>query len=212
MDESTFPVAGAKKKKRGLVFVVGGALALIGGYFVFFYKDKDGNTLWNKWTGRVEEEGEIPAVEKPSEAPPAGTTWRPESFPLAKGMYGGHIKLLQKKLGISADGKFGSGTEKAVKAKFGKTIVEITDYNNFVSPPPAIKKGDTAYARSSPTIMYAEPSTSGKKGSTTTKKLGVVIDITKGTFPFAKIYNATLEANIGSGYFYVPVKNITNKA
>ena len=37
------------------------------------------------------------------------------SFPLQKGSCGGNVVKVQKYLGITADGKFGSGTEKAVK-------------------------------------------------------------------------------------------------
>lgn len=126
------------KSKRGLYIGLGAtALALTGGYFVFIYKDKNGKTLWKKWTGKADEEKPIEKVDEPTDAPPVGVKWVAESsnpFPLKKGMYGGYTKNLQKALGLNDDGKFGSGTEAKVKAKWGKITVDRDDYNSVVNP------------------------------------------------------------------------------
>lgn len=116
------------RKKIIIVIVVFVLVALgVAGYFMWKNKQKD---------------EEIPDVPEPIDPPPAGTSsWKEESFPLKKGMFGGQIKLLQAKLGLTADGKFGPGTEAAVKAKLGKAIVEKADYDKlFVSS--TIKPGD----------------------------------------------------------------------
>lgn len=126
-----------KKIKTGTVIALaGGTVALVGGYFVFFYKDSDGNTLWQKWTGASGDKA-IDKVDAPTEAPPAGVQWVAESanpFPLKKGSWGGYTKNLQKALGLKDDGKFGSGTEAKVKAKWNKTTVDKADYDSLVNP------------------------------------------------------------------------------
>lgn len=126
------------KPKSGKILWIG--LAVIGtaglGYFIFGYKGKDGLTAFQRLTGG----GETlppPVMDKPAEPPPVGSpapTWIAEAFPLRKGMYGETIKKLQSKLGISADGKFGNGTEGAVMKRLGKTSVSEADYNKIVNP------------------------------------------------------------------------------
>lgn len=125
--------------KTGKALWIG--LAVIGtaglAYFVFGYKGKDGLTAFQRLTGGGAGEMPIEEVKTPVEPVPAGSpapSWIPEGFPLSKGMYGGRIKNLQTKLRISADGKFGSGTESAVRAKLGKTSVSEADYNKIVNP------------------------------------------------------------------------------
>lgn len=135
----TLPAGAKPKSKKGaVVAAVGGALTLVGGYFVFFYKDKNGNTLWKKWTGKADEENPIEKVDTPTDAPPAGVAWVAENpsnpFPLKKGMFGGYTKNLQKALGLKDDGKFGSGTEAKVKAKWGKVTVDKANYDSVVNP------------------------------------------------------------------------------
>jgi hypothetical protein len=49
-------------------------------------------------------------------------------------MYGGYTKNLQKALGLKDDGKFGSGTEAKVKAKWNKITVDRADYDSVVNP------------------------------------------------------------------------------
>jgi hypothetical protein len=130
-----------KKIKTGtVVAIAGGTVVLVGGFFVFVYKDKDGNTLWQKWTNKDSSSGDkaIEDVATPTDAPPAGVKWVAENssnpFPLKKGMFGGYTKNLQKALGLKADGKFGSGTEAKVKSKWNKTTVDRADYNSLVNP------------------------------------------------------------------------------
>lgn len=132
----TLPAQPKKIKKGTVIALAGGAVALIGGYFVFLYKDNDGNTFWQKWTAASADKP-IEKVDEPTEATPAGSgtsRWIAESFPLRKGMFGGHIKNLQRALKIGDDGKFGTGTENAVKAKLNKTTVEKPDYDKIVNP------------------------------------------------------------------------------
>lgn len=49
------------------------------------------------------------------------TSYNAESFPLAKGMQGENIKLLQTALGIEADGKFWTATENKLNELYGTT-------------------------------------------------------------------------------------------
>ena len=70
-------------------------------------------------------------------AMPAATgsgTWVAESFPLRKGMKGASVKVLQQKLGVSADGAFGAGTEAAALKKFGVTTVSQTLFRSITQP------------------------------------------------------------------------------
>jgi peptidoglycan hydrolase-like protein with peptidoglycan-binding domain len=68
-------------------------------------------------------------------AAPAGrkqSPWTTESFPLKRGMKGGHVAELQRKLGISADGVFGAKTEAAVLAKQGTRTVTKEQFNQMM--------------------------------------------------------------------------------
>lgn len=49
------------------------------------------------------------------------TSYTAESFPLAKGMQGENIKVLQTALGVEADGKFWNATETALKNLYNVT-------------------------------------------------------------------------------------------
>lgn len=125
-----------KKIKKGtIIAMVSAAAALTGGFFVFVYKGKDGITLFQKWTSGGGGEEKIENIAEPVEAPPVGAPkWIAESFPLRKGMFGGQIKILQKKIGAGSDGRFGSGTESKVMAKFGTATVSRAQYDSVVNP------------------------------------------------------------------------------
>lgn len=74
-------------------------------------------------------------VNKPTEAVPSGSptsTWITEAFPLNMGMYGSRIKLLQQKVGIGADGKFGKQTTTALIAKGYTVPLSEADYNTII--------------------------------------------------------------------------------
>jgi hypothetical protein len=132
----TLPVQSQPKKIRTgtIAAIVSGVAALIGGYFVFLYKDKENKTLWQKWTSG-DEDKRVEDIVDPSEAPPSGISkWTAETFPLKKGMFGGQVKNLQTALGIGDDGKFGSGTESKVMAKFGSPSVTKAQYDSLVNP------------------------------------------------------------------------------
>jgi peptidoglycan hydrolase-like protein with peptidoglycan-binding domain len=133
------------KKKIIIIVIIFLAIGLaIGGYF-----------WWKKKQEPGEAEEEIP---EPIEPPPAGTSaWKDESFPLSKGMFGGKIKLVQQKLGLTADGKFGPGTEAAVKAKLGKATVDKADYDKLVPSMAAstgVKPGDHITSSSEGAWVY----------------------------------------------------------
>lgn len=81
-------------------------------------------------------------IEDPNETntpvPPGSPTpkWVPESFPLNVGMFGPKIKNLQKALGISQDGRFGTvETLPALQAKGYNVPLSLTDYDKIVNPP-----------------------------------------------------------------------------
>lgn len=121
-------------KKSYAGYIIGGILLAGGIVFTFVLKGKDGFTLFQRLKNSIGEKP-IPDVAIPVEAPPAGTSsWINESFPLRKGMFGGQIKNLQQALGIGADGKFGAGTESAIKAKFNTITVTKAQYDSLVNP------------------------------------------------------------------------------
>ncbi len=63
---------------------------------------------------------------------PATTAYMGESFPLRKGMRGQRIKILQQKLGITADGMFGSGTEAALLQQYRMRTVSEVQYRQIL--------------------------------------------------------------------------------
>jgi len=93
---------------------------------------------WKKYGGEPKPKQVDPIPPPPATEPtPVGSSsskWIPETFPLKKGMFGGHIKNLQEALGIGADGKFGSGTEGKVMDKFKKNSVTEAEYDVLVNP------------------------------------------------------------------------------
>src|SRR3990167_1141221 len=136
---NTFAPPAIPQPKSGKAILIG--LAVIGtaglAYFIFGFKGKDGLTAFQRMTGGATGEMPIEEVKTPVEPAPAGSpapSWIPESFPLSKGMYGGRIKNVQTKLKISADGKFGSGTEGAVMKKFGTATVSEAQYSRLTNP------------------------------------------------------------------------------
>ncbi len=72
---------------------------------------------------------------KATVAPYAGTSnWVTESFPLRKGMKGASVRVLQQKLGVSADGAFGANTEAALVKKFGVATVSQALFRSITQP------------------------------------------------------------------------------
>ena len=55
-----------------------------------------------------------------------------ESFPLRKGMRGKRIQALQQKLGVTADGVFGSETQSALFRQFSITSVTASQYPSIM--------------------------------------------------------------------------------
>lgn len=95
-------------------------------------------------------------------ATPTPGSWIAESFPLRKGMKGNSVKALQQKLGLTADGAFGSNTEAAVIKKYGVTTVSqdlfrsitqpvastITNFLNIITPKPANSQDNSPILKS----------------------------------------------------------------
>lgn len=158
----TLPTGATPKKKikTGAVLgIIAGAFALAGGFFVFVYKDRDGNTLWKKLTSKTDG-GKLEDIAEPTEAPPTGITkWTAESFPLKRGMFGGQIKLLQQKIGAGNDGKFGAGTEAKVIAKFGSPTVSRAQYDSVINP--AATGGGTNFNSVKKALMGVSKNISG---------------------------------------------------
>lgn len=68
-----------------------------------------------------------------NEVSPSGTTWIKEYFPLRVGMYGIKIKVLQQKLKIPDDSKFGPITKNAITTKGYPVPLPIDDYNSIIA-------------------------------------------------------------------------------
>ena len=117
-----------KHKHEHIVqYMVYAAAAYFGIQFLFKPKTASGATMPTPAAD--------PMPQPVYEPPPAATNttakssskkaakWITESFPLRKGMKGSNIKLLQTKLGVSADGAFGEQTETVLMQQHGiKTV------------------------------------------------------------------------------------------
>ncbi len=75
-----------------------------------------------------------PARQTASAAAQVPATNVNESFPLRKGMRGQRIKAIQQKLGITADGIFGNGTEAALIRQYRISTVSEVQYRNIMQP------------------------------------------------------------------------------
>ena len=62
----------------------------------------------------------------------SGTMYTTESFPLRRGMRGQRVQALQQKLGVKADGIFGSETQAALFKQFGITTVTASQYPSIM--------------------------------------------------------------------------------
>ena len=62
----------------------------------------------------------------------SGSSYKNESFPLAKGMKGENVKKLQTALGVTADGMFGNNTETALYAKYKVTSCNQTLFDSIM--------------------------------------------------------------------------------
>lgn len=80
-----------------------------------------------------------------------GSSYKNESFPLAKGMKGENVKKLQTALGVTADGMFGNNTETALYAKYKVKTCNQTMFDSISKT-----NKDSAYTKSE--TSSAEPS------------------------------------------------------
>lgn len=123
--------------KQKALYIFGAVLTLIAGFSVwhFFLRgaDCDPNNIGYDKKGKLSDKCKKATPPSSTEVSPSGSQWKPESFPLQKGMWGDKIKIMQQKLNIDADGKFGNVTERAVQDKLnGKSEVSIEDYAKLV--------------------------------------------------------------------------------
>ena len=94
------------KKNKYLPYVIFGVPILIGGYLLYKYVKSKKDDV----TSTSVEEPTTPT--KPSTS--SSTYTQKNTLPLKKGNKGAYVVAIQKKLGISADGIFGSGTATSV--------------------------------------------------------------------------------------------------
>ena len=94
------------KKNKYLPYVIFGVPILIGGYLLYKYIKRP----------KVDDTADTPADTKtPTKPSTSSSTYtQKNTLPLKKGNKGGYVVAIQKKLGISADGIFGSGTATSV--------------------------------------------------------------------------------------------------
>lgn len=152
------------------LIIIAGAVGVAGtiGYFVYTgikKKTEEGETS--------EAEEKLEEKKTDTKRPPGKPAFRPESFPLKRGMRGEKIKSMQvsmrEKLNLlntSSDGIFGAGTEKALnEVGYGSEISEA-DYNAILAgkkkstqtatPAPA-PKGKLVYAKKLRTPIWSSP-------------------------------------------------------
>lgn len=77
--------------------------------------------------------------------PTGAVVWVKETFPLNVGMYGNNTKILQSKLGISADGKFGDKTKAAIENKGYSVPLSKIHFDNIINP--IIQGGGTNFQK-----------------------------------------------------------------
>ena len=94
------------KSNKYLPYVIFGVPILIGGYLLYKYIKRP----------KVDDTADTPADTKtPSKSSTSSSTYtQKNTLPLKKGNKGAYVVAIQKKLGISADGIFGSGTATSV--------------------------------------------------------------------------------------------------
>jgi hypothetical protein len=132
------PKAGIKK--RTIIGLVSGAVALTGGYFVFFYKDENNKTLWQKWTkkdGDAKDETEQKEEEK---KPDAIIIPLKSIFPLNANEKNTNVKALQQaliKMGFKISGApsdyMGANTIKALKDAGYDVPLYKPDFDSIIS-------------------------------------------------------------------------------
>lgn len=93
--------------------------------------------------------------------------WITESFPLRKGMKGGQVAVLQKKLGVVADGAFGDKTEVALLQQHGISTITQAQFNSITqgSPWQQLVNTVTAIAKPKPVQDNSPILKSGSKGA-----------------------------------------------
>lgn len=105
----------------------------------------------------------------PTKKSPAKTQnkWITESFPLRKGMKGGQVAVLQKKLGVVADGAFGDKTEVALLQQHGISTVTQAQFNSMTqgSPWQQFVNTVTAIAKPKPVEDNSAILKAGSKGT-----------------------------------------------
>ena len=144
------------KSNKYLPYVIFGVPILIGGYLLYKYIKKP----------KVEDTPDTPADTKtPTKPSSSSSTYtQKNTLPLKKGNKGGYVVAIQKKLGISADGIFGSGTATSVanfqksKGLFPDGIVGGLTWKTLMGADfPNEKKGATAYFEKDKVIIPNAP-------------------------------------------------------
>jgi uncharacterized protein YxeA len=110
--------------KKAIIITVS-SLAIIGAGvgFYFYTRNKNKNNSLAR-EGVEDEDSEATTTPQSTTTPTSsgnsgkgcGGAYTKQGFPLQKGSCGDNVVKLQKYLGITADGKFGSGTEKKLKS------------------------------------------------------------------------------------------------
>lgn len=168
-----------KKTDNTALYIVYAAAAYFGLQFLLKPKRTQSAAVVNYPVTDPAAQAALPPAATPELKPlPAPkNTWVAESFPLRKGMKGPKIKVLQQKLGITADAAFGNNTEAALLSKHGISIVSQDLYKTITSAQPA--KGTTPVPLTSAWIAESFPLRKGMKGpniKVLQQKLGITAD------------------------------------